>query len=735
MVFPKIRNFFKDRFAGSYFQSAAFQKTLIAVVTVIIAFIIVLNGALPKRYKLSLGDESPYDITAPRDIVNEIVTENNRKAAADAIQPDMKEINGSSIEVLNHVDYFLTAVDNARTGVQKSLNYQDITPRSTGYKSQLELEQAIAANSLGETVKTLQVPLSTEQVKYLVAKASDDEITAFKESLKNLTSNAMKGNVTQENLSSVIAGAQDTLQAGEMNQELKNIGGLLVKAALKPNRTIDSEATELKRVKAYNDDNNIVMISKDSRIISFGDRVTEDKLRVMEELNLLDQWGKFDFAFAGGILVIIVMLGFILYLYMHNFCRQFLNSKGDLILLSVIILLTLLIARGVSEYSPIAIPVFIAAMLISILLDMKLALAVNSILTIAISFITQGDLKFFYMALIGGSISVFLVSRANQRSKLSMSGLVVAAINVLIIGCIGIINGSGWRELARESLIVSVNGLVSIVLTIGMLPFFEATFNVVTQLKLLELANPNQPLLKRLLMEAPGTYHHSLMVGNLAELATEAIGGNALLARVGAYFHDVGKLKRPNFFIENQLSDNPHDRMTANLSTLVITSHTRDGAEMAEKYKIPLAIRDIISQHHGNTLVAYFYHKAKKGDKSEDVKQENFRYEGPKPTTKEAAVVMLADSVEAAVRSMVDKTEGKIEGLIRKIIKDKLDDGQLDMCELTLKDLDQIAKGFMKSFSGFFHEREEYPEMKARVKEPEIIKFPEPVQQDIYKTH
>ena len=224
-------------------------------------------------------------------------------------------------------------------------------------------------------------------------------------------------------------------------------------------------------------------------------------------------------------------------------------------------------------------------------------------------------------------------------------------------------------------------------------------------------------------MEAPGTYHHSLMVGNLAEAATETIEGNALLARVGAYYHDVGKLKRPNFFKENQLSDNPHDRMTPNLSTLVITSHTSDGVEIAEKYKVPLAIKEIISQHHGTTLAAYFYYKAKKSEKVESIKQEDFRYQGPRPTTKEAAVVMLADSVEAAVRSMVDKTEGKIEGLIRKIIKDKLDDGQLDLCELTLKDMDNIARAFLRVFGGYFHEREEYPDLKMKkllVEDPRV---------------
>jgi putative nucleotidyltransferase with HDIG domain len=353
-------------------------------------------------------------------------------------------------------------------------------------------------------------------------------------------------------------------------------------------------------------------------------------------------------------------------------------------------------------------------MLISILLDLRLGVIVNLLLALAISFITKGDQGFLYTAIIGGTFAAFIVSGANQRSRLSASGLVIAIMNAVIISCIGLINKSSASTMVNNAALVAVNGMLSTIFTIGILPFFEITFNIITPLKLLELSNPNQPLLKRLLMEAPGTYHHSLMVGNLAEAAAEAINGNALLARVGAYYHDVGKLKRPNFFKENQLSENPHDRMTPNLSTLVITSHTSDGVEIAEKYKVPPAVREMISQHHGTTLVAYFYYKAKKGDKADSIKQDDFRYQGPRPSSKEAAVVMLADSVEAAVRSMADKTEGKMEGLIRKIIKDKLDDGQLDHCDLTLKDLDTVAKAFIRVFGGYFHEREEYPEMKIK---------------------
>ena len=242
-------------------------------------------------------------------------------------------------------------------------------------------------------------------------------------------------------------------------------------------------------------------------------------------------------------------------------------------------------------------------------------------------------------------------------------------------------------------------------------------FGIITPLKLLELSNPNQPLLKMLLMEAPGTYHHSVIVGNLAEHAAQKIGANSLLARVGAYYHDIGKIKRPYFFNENQMAmDNPHDKITPSLSTLIITSHVKDGVELAKQHKVPGVVIDMIKQHHGDSVISYFYHKAKQGENSDKVNMDSFRYEGPKPQTKEAAIVMLADSVEAAVRSMQDHSSGKIKGMIRKILRDKLESGQLDNCDLTLRDLDIIADAFLDILGGIFHQRIEYPDLEQEMK-------------------
>lgn len=714
----------KQRYIKTYLKSRTFQRIFIGILTVILAFAIVENGAAPKKYILKLGESSHYDITAPRDIENKLKAQELAEAAAKAVHPVMLRLDNVPIDTLNLVDEFFITIADARKSVEKSLQDQNITKKDKNYTKKLETEQAIGVEKLEEDLLQFKVPLSVEQEKYLIAKVDDDELSMFKKITRDSISDVMKDEINTSNLVEKVNEVQNNYQESDLDQEMKNIGSLFVKAVLKPNSSENTELTNNKKNEAYNSALEAKqIISEGTRIISVGDTVTKDKLAVLEELNLLES-GKPDYFFAAGIFAVVLLLAVLLVLYMSFFCKRILQDRNNIILMCVVILLTLIVSRAVYIYSPLLIPVFIAPMLISILLDLRLALIVNFILTISISFITKGDMSLIYISLIGGTFAAFIVSRANQRSKLSASGLLVAVINAFVILCLGLLDKSAPGVIANKCGTVAVNGVLSTILTIGILPFFESTFNIITPLKLLELANPNQPLIKKLLMEAPGTYHHSLMVGNLAEVATEAIQGNALLARVGAYYHDVGKLKRPNFFKENQMTDNPHDRMTANLSTLVITSHTNDGVEIADKYKIPLAIREIIIQHHGTTLAAYFYYKAKKGDKGENVKQDDYRYQGPRPTSKEAAVVMLADSVEAAVRSMVDKTEGKIEGLIRKIIKDKLEDGQLDLCDLTLKDLDMIARAFLRVFGGFFHEREKYPEVKIKkltVEDPILV--------------
>jgi putative nucleotidyltransferase with HDIG domain len=313
--------------------------------------------------------------------------------------------------------------------------------------------------------------------------------------------------------------------------------------------------------------------------------------------------------------------------------------------------------------------------------------------------------------LLMGIIGAEMVSHTHHRSTFMLTGLAISFANMLIVMSFGFVTRVETQVMLLDMLYGAAGGLLSAILTIGTLPFFESAFDIITPIKLLELSNPNRPLMRRLLIEAPGTYYHSILVGNLAEAAAEDIGANALLCRVGAYYHDIGKLKRPYFFKENQLTaENPHDKITPNLSALIITSHVKDGIETAKKNKLPSSVIGIIEQHHGNTLVSYFYHKAQTAEGGNAVSEDKFRYNFKRPQTKEAAIVMLADSVEAYIRSLTEPSQEQVEQGVRKIIKDKLNDSQLDHCELTLKDLDRIAKSFIKVLGGIFHERIEYPE-------------------------
>ncbi|MBI2123569.1 MAG: HDIG domain-containing protein, partial [Armatimonadetes bacterium] len=253
------------------------------------------------------------------------------------------------------------------------------------------------------------------------------------------------------------------------------------------------------------------------------------------------------------------------------------------------------------------------------------------------------------------------------------------------------------------------------------LPYLEQLFGLVTPIKLLELSNPSQPLLRRLQIEAPGTYHHSIMVANLAEAGAEAIGADSLMVRVGAYYHDIGKIRRPVFFIENQIGvDNPHDKMSPSLSALTVQSHVRDGLEYAKEHGLPKTVASFIPQHHGTSLITYFYHQAKERGESAD--ESTFRYEGPRPQTREAAIVMLADAAEGAVRSMGRPTPDRIEQVVRRIIRERLEDGQLDECDLTFRELDVIVSVFVRLLASMFHPRIEYPDLerdlRGRRREP-----------------
>ncbi|NLX63730.1 MAG: HDIG domain-containing protein [Clostridiaceae bacterium] len=689
-------------------KSNPFQRMIALIITWLVLSALVAYEAAPVKYKLEVGDISQYDIQAPRDIENTLKTRQNAEEKASKLAPVIIDIENANSDMLNGAyEYFEgleELIENVRNDPEiKILNekIQKYDPEGA-YKALFDLDESALTLLMSEQGKG-----NFQNLKNTVIKTIIPELT--------------KKKLMQDNIAMEISKGLAFIGEGHPIMPFKPIAVDVLQKVIKPNSRIDEEATRVQRdtfIENYIKENPVI-IYKDERIISKDDLVTEDKYQVLKEINYIDSEGKPDYPLYIAVFVITLLLFISAFLYLKNFQPKIYYNRNSVFLICVSILITSLFAWVIREFIPdlsySLIPIFIAPVLIAIFLGIETAITINILLTFSYSLMVGGNPEFMLMSVLGGSFAAFFTANATQRRKISMTGIALGFLNAMVIIMVGLMEKKSLETMLNDGGLAFINGLLSIILAIGLLPFLETTFNVVTPLKLLELADPNHPLLKRLLMEAPGTYHHSLMVGNLAEVATREIGGNALLARVGAYFHDVGKLKRPYFFKENQMGDNPHDKLTPNLSTLVITSHTKDGEELAAKYHLPRIIRDIIMQHHGNTLVAYFYHKAlQQTDKTDELKEENFRYEGPVPDTREAAVVMLADSVEAAVRAMPEKTPGKTEGLVRKIIKDKLDDDQLSRCDLTLKDLSIIADSFVQVLSGAYHERPEYPELEKK---------------------
>ncbi len=359
-------------------------------------------------------------------------------------------------------------------------------------------------------------------------------------------------------------------------------------------------------------------------------------------------------------------------------------------------------------------PVAAGAMLIRIVLNSEVALIYSLLVSLLTGLLLREGIVLPIFYLIGSIVGAHSVARCDQRSQLIKGGLLVALTNILTISFQAMITARGFEiKVFLDLLMGLTGGAIAGVVVVGLAPIVESVFGYTTDIKLLELANLDQPTLKEMLLKAPGTYHHSMIVGSMVETGAKAINVNPLLARVSAYYHDVGKITKPQYFIENQRTEsNPHDKLSPNMSSLILVSHVKDGIELAKKYKLGNKIINIVRQHHGTRLITYFYQKAKEQEDPEvqEVNERDFRYLGPKPQTKEAGLVMLADAVEATSRTLEDPTPARIQGLVQKIINDIFIDGQLDECELTLKDLHEIAKSFNVILTAAHHYRIEYPE-------------------------
>lgn len=409
-----------------------------------------------------------------------------------------------------------------------------------------------------------------------------------------------------------------------------------------------------------------------------------------------------------------INLAVVIFLVCLHIYLKFRRLKFDNYSLLNLILLFLLIFT-ISYYvleanlSVFYLPFALVPMLTMLLFNnLEAALVMTLAISVSVAVISGNFFQVSILSMVSGIVSSILVQDARRRTTIIRAGFIVGFVQVLLV----IFMEHFWIRPVDRYVALLLNGIASSIIVLGVLPIFEGLFKRVTNISLLELADFNHPLLQRLTIEAPGTYHHSLVVGNLSEAACSAIGANALLARIGAYYHDIGKLQKPEYFSENQdVQQSKHDNLAPTMSKLVIMNHIKEGVELAKKHQLNNSIIDFIQQHHGNSLVYYFYRRALEGlEDDQEVREEGFRYPGPKPATKETAVVLLADSVEAATRALKDPMPAKIEEVVHKIINNKFIDGQLDACDLTLKEIEVISAVFIRILSGIYHSRVSYPE-------------------------
>jgi cyclic-di-AMP phosphodiesterase PgpH len=514
-------------------------------------------------------------------------------------------------------------------------------------------------------------------------------------------------------------------------KSLKEFAFSLTKKLIEPNLTFNKEATEKKKQAVMGEANpTFFQVQKNEMIVRDGDKIGYLEMAKLNAYFKDAQENKFSrLTIMLGFFFTAMFLSVVLYLWRtRNWSKTQERSNLDLLVFGIIALLQILfikagifISIAVNRSFPsipvdtcyFAIPFALGAMTTAILINRNVALIISALTSFLIGFIFDEKIVFPLFSFMGSVAASYQIVRIRQRSVFLKIGLFLGLINMAAIVCLNLITGNLLNDLLLKLIMGFIGGIVTGILVAGITPLFESAFGFITDIKLLELANLNQPLFQKMIIEAPGTYHHCIIVSSLTEAAAEAIGANSLLVKVSSYYHDIGKLKKPQYFIENQQNlENKHDKLSPKMSGLIIISHVKDGCELAAQAKLGRQIINIIRQHHGTSIVSYFYDKAKK-DKDESIRslsESDFRYPGPKPQTKEAGLMMLGDVIEASSRTLTNPTPARISSLVRERIEGIYMDGQLDECELTLSNLNTIAETFTKILTGIFHHRVDYPE-------------------------
>ncbi len=688
-------------------QAKCWYMLLAGTLTMMVLFFIAIT---PERYNLEVGDIAYTTITASKDVVDDIATEKNRDDAAAKVEPTYLYMEGVTADVMHNLTSILTQANTVQQYGQKILEQHapgNIAKQKSYIFTTAEVEYAKSLFSL--------VTLADYQINTLM-RTNDQDMLDLNDNITSAVENTMNTTIREGYVNESIQYLQQIIGYKTNMDLLQNVATPILRKAVQPNMVIDKDATAKLQQEAR-DAVDPVLYKQGQNIVIARERVTANELEMLRSLGLLDN-ESFDLTMyvGGALLVLFAMAVYVIFLRL--FGAKFLSSPKKLGIQMIILNITLAVCMGAKMINLYLPPVLLGAMMMTGLLGAAPGAAASVTLAIVVSSLIAGGnstygtemVNILLTSVVGGFMAILIIRHRPYRQQVLFAGVATAISNIGLILSVGFMTNTALQDVFTNSLWSAAGAIVASLFCLGLDPIMESTFHLATQSKLLELSNPNQPLLRRLLMEAPGTYHHSIIVANLAEAAAEAIDAKPLLARCGAYYHDIGKLKRPLYFKENQIGENPHEYTNPYVSAAILTAHTRDGLMMAQQYHLPEEIQDIIIEHHGDTPVMYFYHKALQQANGQTVDINDFRYDGRRPHMKESAIIMLADTVEAAVRSMPDPTPKAIEEFIERLVRGKLEDGQLSLAPVTLEDIDKICEAFSSVLNGVFHERIEYPE-------------------------
>ena len=680
LQFEIKRNKYSDE--NIYSSDYSLREKLIYII--LIMFIVAFSSKISlisNQNNYKVGDIVRSDIYAPNTIIfkdqsakEKIIEEMIRESGKEYIySADAEKV------YLEYYDEFFNSIYVSKNNHIEDLEYNTIE-RNTNKKIPNTIIQELLA-------------LKTSQLKNLQGRVREFLVEAYNE-----------GIIKEKN--GVFYKEKSQKQYNKLSTLEKEIADIFtspnyVYDELKTKKNIQEKVSQIK--------DQYIEIKAGTLIGKTGEILNERRIKILEACGVFSYKKSFALIFANVIYLGIVSSLFYI-LFFNNYRKKILNKnyyRSSLLIVAG----TLLAFRVFNNDLMYLIPADTAFFLLILLVGKNYATSLFSFMLFFLMPILNYDLKFFTMYFIAIAFAAQIVSKITTRSGIIAAGVQLSVLKVVIYLLFSYFSEIGSFTTAITSGAILLSGLISGMLTIAFLPYFEKTFNILTIFKLLELGDLSHPLLKKISVEAPGTFQHSVMVAPLSENAATSIGANAVFCRVASYYHDLGKTKRPKFYVENQQNgENPHNKISPFMSTLIITSHTKDGAEMAKEYQIPKEIRDIMYEHQGTTFLAYFYNAAKKIDPN--VEKEEFRYSGPKPKTKESAIIMLADSIEAAIRSLDEKSPMAMENMIRKIINGKIEDNQLSEADLTFKEIEIIIKTFVKTLVSIHHVRIKYPGQK-----------------------